>query len=106
MSKDLVEFPTTEGATLVVEVRDDDPGMVRVGATRDAPVKAAKTLEEAIADIQPAIGVILGRLRDSVESPDEITLDFGLKLTVKAGAVIAGVEGEGHFAVSLKWTRP
>jgi hypothetical protein len=37
-------------------------------------------------------------------APDTKEVEFGIKLTAEAGALISKVAGEGHFTVRLAWS--
>ncbi|MCK7576896.1 MAG: hypothetical protein MZV65_14195 [Chromatiales bacterium] len=39
-----------------------------------------------------------------MNTPTEIGLEFGVKFSAKAGAIIASVDSEAVFKVSLKWS--
>jgi hypothetical protein len=103
--KRLVEYQLEDGGAIVAEIDDNEPGVER--ATRaDNITAAADTFQSALAKVRPATNVILQQFRDLADPPTEVTVDFGIRLNVKAGAVIASSEGEGHFQVTLTWTRP
>ena len=56
--------------------------------------------------VRPVASTIVGELRSGDRSPDTITVEFGLKLTFSAGAVIASSSGEGTFQITLTWEKP
>lgn len=39
-----------------------------------------------------------------LNTPDEIDLEFGIKLSGRLGALIASVDSEATFKVKLNWT--
>ncbi|MGH2412385.1 MAG: CU044_2847 family protein, partial [Microcystaceae cyanobacterium] len=66
-------------------------------------VKAQKTFEEAMENLQPMITAIKERL-DAINQPaDEVEVKFGVKLTSQVGAVLASVGGEVTYEITLKW---
>jgi Trypsin-co-occurring domain 1 len=102
--KHLVEFPLEEGGSIIVEV--DEPereGTVRAGRG-DTIVKAKETLEEALNHVLPATKSIVEKLRSIGNKPDEIEINFGVKLSTVAGAVIASASAEANFDVTVRWT--
>jgi hypothetical protein len=102
--KHLVEFPLEEGGIIIVEV--DEPereGTVRAGRG-DTIVKAKETLEEALNHVLPATKSIVEKLRSIGNKPDEIEINFGVKLSTTAGAVIASASAEANFDVTVRWT--
>jgi hypothetical protein len=96
---EVVRFTTTEGETMLVEVGDDAFGTDRISRDRAGVVEAGKRLEEALA----AVLSVTSMVRDM--SPDEHEIEFGLKLTAEAGALVAKTAAEGHIVVKLRWQR-
>lgn len=105
--KRLVEFELEDGGSIVVEVDEPDRGggTVRAGRESDIPEKARLGFEEAVDKIRPAAESIIKRLRDLTDSPDNVGVEFGLKLTGTAGAVIASTAVEANIKVTLAWNR-
>lgn len=42
--------------------------------------------------------------RDGSLRPDSVEIEFGVKLTAEAGALIAKSSVEGHLVVKLSWS--
>jgi hypothetical protein len=104
--KRLIEYDTADGNVIVIELDEpESEGMVRASRAGDIAEKARQTFEEAVARIKPATNAIITQLRDLAEAPDEIDVEFGIKLSVKAGAIIASTDAEANFKVALKWKR-
>jgi hypothetical protein len=102
----LIEFDSADGTTVVVEM--DEPegeGMVRASRPGEIAEKARQTFEEAVARIKPAANAIVTQLRELATAPDEIDVEFGIKLSVKAGAIIASTDAEANFKVAMRWKR-
>ncbi len=101
--KRLVEFELDD-STVFVEVEDmEESDARRVGRSgHDKPDKAETRFTDAIARVRPAAEAVLNSFRE-MNTPDEIELEFGLKFNAKAGAVLASVDSESTFRVSLKW---
>lgn len=106
--KRVVEFTLEDGGTILVEV--DEPelpgGPVRASRVGDLPEKARLTFEEAVNRVRPGAEAIIARLRDFGDPPDQIGVEFGLKLTGTTGAIIASASVEANYKVSLTWVRP
>lgn len=100
----LVAVPLDGGGVVVVEMDEPPTGGV-VKATRPGEVvgQAAASLESALTGIVPAARSVLARLREA--GPEEVTVEFGVKLTAEAGAVIARTAGECNLKVTLHWDR-
>ena len=102
--KHLVEFPLEGGGSVVVELDEAElTGTVRAARPGEIVAKANQTFEEALDRVKPAASILITKLRDLVESPDEIEVEFGLKLHADAGAFVASAGGEAHYKITLKW---
>ena len=58
---------------------------------------------EAVERVKPAAEAVLKTFKE-LNTPGEIALEFGVKFNAKAGAILASVDSEATFKVSLKWT--
>lgn len=105
--KQLIEFPLKDGGSITVEV--DEPqaaGTMRKAARLgEIAAQAGQTLEDALDKIKPAAQAIVATLRDLHDAPDEVGVEFSVKLTAAAGAVIASASAEANYKVTLKWTK-
>ncbi|MEJ5241755.1 MAG: CU044_2847 family protein [Anaerolineales bacterium] len=103
--KQLIEFPLEDGTSILVETEvAEGSGMVRV-SREGVPEKARQTFEAALEKIRPAAQVIIQKLRALHDAPDEITVEFGLKMSAEAGAIVAAGGLEANYKVTLKWKR-
>jgi len=100
MGARLIEFPVAPGssATVRVEVDDTATGNVPVGRGIEA---ASHTFEEAIGQVRPAIDVVVAQLRRLAVKPETTTVEFGIKLSAEAGALIAKTGVEGNLKVTF-----
>jgi len=103
---ELMRFKLDGGGTVLVEVSEDEPGVVRASRTGDVIEAAASTLGGALEDIRDAAATALDRFRAMSSRPDEIEIVFGVRLNAQAGAVIAKTGAEGHLHVRLTWHAP
>jgi len=105
--KRITEFALADGSTILVE--SDEPGsqgsVVRGLGAAEAAQKTGKVLEESLDKIKPAASAILAKLRDLTEPPEQVGLEFGIKLSAAAGAFIASAASEANFKVTLAWKR-
>lgn len=101
--KRYIEFPLEAGGSLVVEVDEPqtDFGTVAVGRPDSVAQKATQSFDEALSRVQPAIAAVMGKLREL--QPEELTVEFGIKLNAAAGAFLASAGTEANFKVSIKW---
>ncbi len=105
--KQLVEFPLEEGGSMMVEVEMEVPeGMEHAAlGVRGVPEKAQKTFEEALEKVKPAATAIIAKLRTLHDPPDEVEVEFGLKMSAEAGAFLAAAGVKAHYKVTLTWKR-
>ncbi|MER5467332.1 CU044_2847 family protein [Streptomyces sp. NPDC002935] len=99
----LVEFTTDDGALVVVEGVEDESGS-RLVARDDGTVRATRTFEGALEGVRAAAQSALRVFRDGSLRPDSVEIEFGVKLTAEAGALIAKSAVEGHLVVKLSWS--
>ncbi|CAL9440848.1 CU044_2847 family protein [Streptomyces sp. enrichment culture] len=99
----LVEFRTGDGVRVVVEGVEDEDG-ARLVSRGDGPTRAARTFEDSLDGVRAAAASALRVFRDGSLRPDAVELEFGVKLSAEAGAVIAKGSAEGHLVVKLSWS--
>ncbi len=104
--KRLIAFPTEDGSSIVVEVDEEPPaGAVRASRSDEVVDRAQETFEAALSMVRPAAEVLVARLRDLSDQPSEVSVEFGVKLSAEAGAIIAETGAEANFRVTLSWTQ-
>jgi hypothetical protein len=103
MDTELVQFEIAGGGRVLVEVDDQEPGVARASRVDDMVVQAKQSLEPALDSIRAMANVALEKLRDLAERPDELEVEFGVRLNAEVGAVIAKTQAEGHLKVRLAW---
>jgi hypothetical protein len=100
----LLRFRSEDGdGFVVVEVGEDEPGVIAVSRLGDAVADATASFEEGLDRIRQAAASVLHRLQDMPRRPDEVNLEFGMRLNAELGAVIAKSSGEAHLHVSMTW---
>lgn len=105
--KHLVEFPL-EGTEQNILVEVDTPesaGVVRASRVSNAIAQAHITFEQAMDKVKPAASVIIAKVRSLHDSPDEVEVQFGLKLDADCGAFVASASVEANYSVTLKWKK-
>ncbi|MGQ4384803.1 CU044_2847 family protein [Streptomyces sp. SAS_270] len=102
----LIRFRTEDGGEAIVEIGDDEPGVVSVSRVGDAVREATGSLEAGLDRIRSVAQTTLSRLIDLPRPPQEVTVEFGVRFNAEAGAVIARTEAEGHLTVSMVWHGP
>ena len=102
MGSRLVEFPVAGGSgTLLVEV--DDPQVGTRPVARNTAEKAKESFEAAVAQVKPGVEALMAQLRDLSAKPEQVSLEFGIKFTAGADALIAKTSLEGNFKITLTW---
>lgn len=95
-----------EGGLIVAEVDDRHAGAVTEGLglasnAGERMTRAATSLEDALAGLQPALQALRAQLERV--SPDTVAVEFGLKLGGETGIILAKGTAEVNFKVSMTW---
>jgi hypothetical protein len=106
----LAKFVLPDGNSIVAEVDDesfDTSRVMRGGVlgSSEIVVKANESFETALDRVRWAAEGLLDRLTSLASPPDEVEVEFGVKLNAETGAVIAKAATEANFKINLKWTR-
>jgi hypothetical protein len=106
----LAKFVLPDGSSLVAEVDDESLDTTRVMrggvvTSSEIVVKANESFETALDRVRWAAEGLLARLTSLASPPDEVAVEFGVKLNAETGAVIAKAATEANFRINLKWTR-
>jgi Trypsin-co-occurring domain 1 len=102
----LIDFGLEGGGSVLVEVDASADGpALRGGPATPSIGQAAETLEGALGQLAPATRAVLAQLRSLAESPDEIEVEFGVRLSAEARVIIAKGTGEANFRVALRWSK-
>ena len=96
----LIEMPLEDGGSVVVEMEHASGGVVKAGRAEVAG-RAAQSLESALDSVVPAARAVMEKVAEA--RPQSVTVEFGVKLSAGAGAVIARTSGECNFKVILRW---
>jgi|SRR5665213_3871968 len=106
--KQLVEFQTKDGGTVVVEVqRDSDvprEGVSRASRAGEVIIKAQHTFEEAMGKLKLITSSVFEAVHE-LNNPDELAVEFGVKLTGETGVILASASAEAHLVIKLSWKR-
>jgi hypothetical protein len=102
----LVRMDLAEGGSVLVEVAETQTGPVtRGGRAEDLITDAGATLDSALDQLGPVVSGVLTRLREAAEWPDDVTVEFSIKLSADANVIIARTAGEANFKISMHWSR-
>jgi len=91
---------------------DDEAGLRQVNAADADPEQLAELSgksREAVEKALGSIGWVADRTRAvldaAVERPDVVELEFGIKISTKAGVIVVQGEGEFHIKAKLIWKK-
>ncbi|XVV07363.1 CU044_2847 family protein [Actinosynnema sp. CA-248983] len=102
---ELIGFRLPDDEMVLVEVTADGPEISPVSRGGNVIRSATASLEEAMRQVRTAASTALASFREMETRPDEVQVEFGVKLNAEAGAVIARTGVEGHLKVKLTWGR-
>lgn len=102
----LMEYPLESGGSILIEVAETKSVSGTTRAKREGiPEKASITFEDAIDKIKPTVASVMRKFRDLNDKPDEVAVEFGLKLTANANVIITSGGLEANFKVTLIWKK-
>jgi hypothetical protein len=103
----LLEFDS-HGAAVFVEVDEvadlQSERVTRGGRSADAVVRAGEGLEQMLARLGPLVSGIVTKLREAPDWPDQIEVEFGVRLSADANVIIVRSGGEANFRIALRWS--
>ncbi len=67
--------------------------------------QATDTFESALENVRGAAEAILHQLSSLAQPPDEVAVEFGVKMSAESGAIIAKLAGEANFKINLTWKK-
>lgn len=102
---EVVRFELDGGGSVLVEPATES-GIVRAGGPGTAIRNATASFEAALSGVREAAAATLRQFTSLPRQPDEVTVEFGVRLDLEAGAVIARTAVEGHIQVTVLWKRP
>jgi hypothetical protein len=110
MSK-YVEFPLEAGGSILIEAADDkrvtSGGFIKGGSDPERSAETAKaSFDAAMDNVRASANLVISKLRELSQPPDEMEVTFGLKASVEAGALFVAKGGsEANFNIILRWGR-
>jgi len=107
MSKTL-ELSLEDGGSVAVEIAgtiEDSAPRQRFGPDDEVADKVAQSFDSALASLSAIAGSLHTALREVVNAPDTVTVEFGIHVTASAGVVIASGSGGANLNISMEWKR-
>lgn len=103
----LIEFTVPDGASLLVEVDEPEVAGPRPAGVGDRAIeRATMSIDQAISKIRPLAESLLSELQGLTRRPDQVEVEFGIKLNASAGIVVANTAVEGNCKIKLSWKQP
>lgn len=91
--------------TIIVEF-EAQPGLHQTAlAPEEIAARSAIAVARAMTTIQAMAEKVAAAARRASAPPDEVTVEFGIKLDAAAGAVIAKAGAGASLTVSLTWRK-
>ncbi|MCL6449754.1 MAG: hypothetical protein K6T75_00460 [Acetobacteraceae bacterium] len=107
MATRLLQFSLGGGEVIHVEVEAPPPA---AGVFRGAPPPRViedthKAFDAALGKIRPVAESLVGHLRGMLHAPEEIEVEFGVKMDAEAGVVLARCGMEANLVLTLTWRK-
>jgi hypothetical protein len=100
-----VDVPLPGGGSLIVEVTEElDDGVVRAGRVQSIADAASESFESALDRVRLAASVVRDKMSALDVAPNEVTVEFAIKLGTAAGVVVASASAEANLKVLVRWT--
>jgi hypothetical protein len=107
MAKRLVEYDLEGGGSILVEVDVEDlyaaDDLVPAASPGELAAKAGQTFEQALSTVKRVAESVVRQIEELPRKPDEVGVEFGLKLAGGVNAVLASASGEANVSVTLTW---
>lgn len=102
---ELLEFRSDGGDVVLVEVDQAARGEVtRGGRPGAAVIEAGKSLDQVVGQLGPVIKGIVSELRSTAGWPDEVEVEFAVKMSADSNLIIARAAGEANFRIKVRWS--
>jgi hypothetical protein len=101
------ENETAQDITILVEF-PDRPGVRAVSlkdSAEELAEKSAQAIDKAMDTVRGMAVRSVKAVKDLTDPPDNIEVEFGIKLDAEAGAMVAKASTEASFNVTLSWQR-
>jgi hypothetical protein len=103
---DYFELDVGDGKSIRVEIEPKE-GLIDAGFNPGELAERARySFENMLETAHLTAKVFIAKVRDFNDPPDEVELEFGLKLDAAAGVLVAQASTEAHFVVTLTWKHP
>jgi hypothetical protein len=97
------KFALKDGGTILIETEPAAGNVAKVSRAGDIIDQGQTQLEAVLEKIKPVASAIINTLRQPVNAPTEVEVEFGIKLSAEANVIISSTAVEGNFKIVLKW---
>jgi hypothetical protein len=100
------EFTRPDGSSIVIDQRSEDVGFHDLTSAEPGgiAIRARASLNQAV---NRALETVTETFLSSVNSlsiaPDEMSVEFSLRISAEVGAVITQEPASSHFRITLRW---
>lgn len=107
MPNKLIECVLNENTSVYIEalnVETSSSGRTSpAGSTTKLIEKGKHTFESVIRVIKPISEHTLSQIKQLVEPPNTLSIEYGIKFSVNGNAIIAAASGEATFKIIIEW---
>ncbi|GAA5096299.1 CU044_2847 family protein [Microbacterium yannicii] len=104
---DAIRFDGADGVGILIEVTSSGGDVVRRGGIADGAVAdAGKSLKQVVAQLGPLTEAFAAEVKRTGSGPDEVEVEFAVKVSADANLIIAKTTGEANFRLKLRWSGP
>ena len=113
MNYKIVKFETEDGDIIYVEAEDmqfgredNNQGLAVAGSENDEGKNiknATSKFEKALEPIRKISNHLVQNIKDIDITPDEVSVELGLKFNAEAGIIISKASSEANIKINLTW---
>jgi hypothetical protein len=102
---ELLKLESEHGGSVLIEVADGGRPVARGIRPSEAVTEAGESLESVLTKLGPSVRGIISQLRKSADWPDEVEVEFAVKISADSNVIIARAGGEANFRIALRWSQ-
>lgn len=102
-----MRFESEQGGAVLVEVAEPAAGgpVTRGGRPAAMISDAGESLEQVLGRIGPVVQGVVSKLRESADWPEQVEVEFAVKISADSNVIIARAGGEANFRVLMRWSK-
>jgi Trypsin-co-occurring domain 1 len=98
------QFPTDDGKVLIYQIPDDLGPDASIGRTEEAIPGRLPFTEAIRLAVRPIAKSFLEVVNELEAKPDDLSVEFGMRIHYRAGAIVSSELEGAHFKVTLRWS--